>query len=172
MRIKQTPDVEVKYLLRQHLNVNYDGLSENDEVWKKFKDQIIFNATKDEEKRPDGYLKVPFKEALSLVAKRAVFIQKGIAFVPLRELSQIACSHFRWKLSSEMIKAYKYLPNILKDQRLQQMLMALSNHNAIDFNIYEVKPVGDGDRINLADLDYHSRLSFPPCMKTLHQVLK
>jgi len=50
--------------------------------------------------------------------------------------------------------------------------MALSNHNSIDFNIYEVKPVKDGDRISLADLDYHSRMSFPPCMKALFQVLK
>jgi hypothetical protein len=35
------------------------------------------------------------------------------------------------------------------------MLMALSNHNAIDFNIYEVKAPADGDKIALADLDYH-----------------
>lgn len=61
---------------------------------------------------------------------------------------------------------------ILKDQRIQSMLLALSNHNAIDFNIYEVKAPSDGDKINLAELDYHARLSFPPCMKALHQVLK
>jgi hypothetical protein len=48
------------------------------------------------------------------------------------------------------------------------MLMALSNHNAIDFNIYEPKTLTDSDRINLSDLDYHARLSFPPCMKALH----
>ena len=52
------------------------------------------------------------------------------------------------------------------------MLLALSNHNAIDFNIYEVKAPTDSDKINLAELDYHARLSFPPCMKALHQVLK
>ena len=56
-----------------------------------------------------------------------------------------------------MVKAYKYLPAILKDQRIQQMLMALSNHNAIDFNIYEVKALTDGDKISLADLDFHAR---------------
>jgi len=52
------------------------------------------------------------------------------------------------------------------------MLLALSNHNAIDFNIYEVKAPADSDKINLNELDYHARLSFPPCMKALHQVLK
>ena len=52
------------------------------------------------------------------------------------------------------------------------MLIALGNHNAIDFNIYEVKAPTDSDKIRLQDLDYHLRKSFPPCIKGLYQALK
>ena len=38
------------------------------------------------------------------------------------------------------------------------MLLGLSNHNAIDFNIYEVKAPTDSDKINLSELDYHARI--------------
>ena len=73
---------------------------------------------------------------------------------------------------SELSKAYKFLPTILKDQRLSQLLINLSNHNAIDFNLTEVSAPKDSDKIRLSDLDYYSRQSFPPCMKSLYTVLK
>jgi len=52
------------------------------------------------------------------------------------------------------------------------MLINLSNHNAIDFNLYEAKAPIDGEKIKLSDLDYYSRKSFPPCMKQLITVLR
>ena len=90
----------------------------------------------------------------------------------MQELIQIATAHFRARISSELIKAYKYLPSILKDERLQSMLINLSNHSAIDFNLYEAKAPTDADKINLADLDFYSRRSFPPCMKSLLTVMR
>jgi DNA primase large subunit len=35
---------------------------------------------------PHHFVKVPFKEAISLVGRRAVFIHAGIAYVPIVEL--------------------------------------------------------------------------------------
>lgn len=52
------------------------------------------------------------------------------------------------------------------------MLINLSNHNAIDFNLTEVAAPKDSDKIRLSDLDYYARQSFPPCMKTLYTALK
>jgi DNA primase large subunit len=92
--------------------------------------------------------------------------------VQVKDLCQIATAHFRAKLSGELVKAFKYYPTILKDERLGQMLMNLSNHNAIDFNLYEPKGPADADKINLADLDFYSRKSFPPCMKALYASLR
>jgi hypothetical protein len=37
-------DDEVKVLLSKHLDIHYEALKENDEDWRKFKDQICFNA--------------------------------------------------------------------------------------------------------------------------------
>jgi len=60
----------------------------------------------------------------------------------------------------------------MKDERLNSMLISLSNHSAIDFNLYEAKGPSDQDKINLADLDFYSRKSFPPCMKSLMTALR
>jgi DNA primase large subunit len=121
---------------------------------------------------PHHFVKVPFKEAISLVGRRAVFIHAGIAYVPIIELKQIAVAHFRAHISQELNKALKYLPQLMKDERLNSMLIGLSNHSAIDFNLYEAKGPSDVEKINLADLDFYSRKSFPPCMKSLMTALR
>jgi DNA primase large subunit len=117
MRIRMLADDEVKQMLSKNLDIHYEALKDTDDDWVKFSDNIKFNADKDNQ-RPGQFLRVPFKEALSLVGKRSVFLHKGIAYVPINQLQSIACSHFRQKLSHELIKAYKYLPTILKDSRI------------------------------------------------------
>lgn len=47
------------------------------------------------------------------------------------------------------------------------MLLSLSNHNAIEFNFVEIKPLADGEKVTLSNLDFYSRKAFPPCMKSL-----
>ena len=44
--------------------------------------------------KPDHFVKVPFKEAISFVGLRSLFIYQGIAYVPIVELKQIAVAHF------------------------------------------------------------------------------
>lgn len=72
----------------------------------------------------------------------------------------------------ELTKAFKYLPTILKDARLSKLLINLSNHNSIDFNLESVAAPKDTDKIRLADLDFYSRKTFPPCMKAVFTALK
>jgi len=43
MRIKATPDVEVKMLLSKHLGVHYETVSPESAEWAKFREQITFN---------------------------------------------------------------------------------------------------------------------------------
>lgn len=56
------------------------------------------------------YIKVPFKEALSLISSGRVFMNKGFAYVHLSELSTIAKNQFKNRLSKELSKAYNFLP--------------------------------------------------------------
>jgi hypothetical protein len=76
---------EVKTLLNKHLDIHYEALKSTDPEWANYKDQITFKTGSEGEK-PEDYLKVPFKEALPLIAKRQVFLLKGIAFVPITQL--------------------------------------------------------------------------------------
>lgn len=139
--------------------MNYEQLDENDAIWKEYRAQITFNLNKFKKTRVDAkdYIKVPFKDALSLVAMRQVFVHKAIAFVNIQDLNSIARSQFRSKLMGELVKAYKFLPTILTDDRLRQLLINLSNHNVIDFNISDVAAPTDSEKIRLSDLDYYSR---------------
>jgi hypothetical protein len=89
----------------------------------------------------------------------------GIAYVHIRDLPIIAAAHFKLKLTAELVKASKFFPEIMKDERLQTLLIQLSNPNSIDFNFYEAKAPTDADKIRLSDLDFYSKKSFPPCMK-------
>lgn len=76
------------------------------------------------------YVKVPFKEAISLVGRKSVFIRKGVAFVPLRELYSIASAHFRAKVSLELVKASKHIGQITaRDPRMKELLEALGRIN-------------------------------------------
>lgn len=76
--------------------------------WEKYKESIAFS--KNSVANPKYYVKVPFKEATALVGRRAVFLHKGMAYVPLKELYNISAAHFKAKLMKELIKAYKYYP--------------------------------------------------------------
>jgi DNA primase large subunit len=71
--------------------VTYQSLKEEDPDWTKFQNSITFRST-DPKVNASDFIKVPFKEALSLVARRQVFVNKGIAYVPITELFSIASS--------------------------------------------------------------------------------
>jgi DNA primase large subunit len=97
------------------LGVKYETLEESDPVWQKHRKAITFNQKDPNNCGASHFIKVPFKESLALIGRRQVFLHKAIAFVPISDLKSIASSHFRAKLSQELMKAYKHLPMILKD---------------------------------------------------------
>jgi hypothetical protein len=53
---------------------------------------------------------VPFKEAISMIGRRNVFLHMGVAYVPIKELYLIANAHFRARLAGELNKAFKFFP--------------------------------------------------------------
>jgi DNA primase large subunit len=111
--VKTVPPSAILELIKTNFNLNYEQLTEDDEQWKKYHEFITFNS--EPGTLPQHFIKVPFKEALSLVGSKQVFINKGTAFVPLKNVSSIAASHFKAKLAQELAKANKFIPQILKD---------------------------------------------------------
>lgn len=162
--------------------MEYEQLGLEHEDWKNYADMITFNLPmklkKKGENRPfirdnhaKDFIKVPFKIASSLVGGKQCFIRKGKAFVHIDDLNTIARSLFKEKMFGELARAYKFLSTILQDPRLQKLLIDLSNHNSIDFNLQDVSAPKDLDKINLSDLNYYQRKAFPPCMKALFTAL-
>ena len=92
-------------MLEQSCDVKYDQCKTEDEDWKRLNDKITFVCERNSAlgREAKDFIKVPFKEASSLVMRRAVFLNKGIAYVPLKELYSIAAAHFRTKLTKELI---------------------------------------------------------------------
>lgn len=166
VRMSEVDPKVIQGLLESKCGISYQACSENDQDWIKFSQNITYRMKTNEDKKPSCFVKVPFKEAISLVGRRQVFLFNGFAYVPIKELTGILSAHFRARVSAELAKAFKFMGEFFKDERISSLLMNLSNHNMIDFNLEEVKAPSD-EKIRLSDLDYYSRKHFPPCMKAL-----
>ena len=58
-----------------------------------------------------------------------------MAYVFIDDLNTILRTQYRNRLFSELGKCYKFLSTILSDVRLSKLLIDLSNHNSIEFNL-------------------------------------
>ncbi len=67
-------------------------------MWISKQEEICYQNRGEATKNPENYVKVPFKNAISLVGKRQVYIHQGIAYVPLKDLYSIASAHFKAEL--------------------------------------------------------------------------
>eukprot|EP00743_Colponemidia_sp_Colp-15_P006874 GILK01007417.1.p1 GENE.GILK01007417.1~~GILK01007417.1.p1 ORF type:complete len:450 (-),score=49.40 GILK01007417.1:147-1496(-) len=115
-----------------------------------------------------GFYKVAFEEALSLISKRQVYLEAGFAFVPRDQLSTIIGSRFRASLSKSLSVAHKALPHVMGDERIAPLLRNLSKqYVGQDFT-----QTGNTAKISLDQLDTFAMRSYPPCMRNLHEHLR
>ena len=68
------------------------------------------------------FFKVPFTDVLDLVKKRAVYIQKGFAYVGQNDLVSIIIGGFRSHLSLALAKASRMIHVVDDDARLKPIL--------------------------------------------------
>lgn len=120
-------------LLQSKCQMRYERLHREHKDWAKLKESITFNldnqlrrgkqqttkkpqaANVNVEDHASDFIKVPFKDALNLVAQRQVFLHKGFAYVHVSDLNQIARTQFKNAQFSELNRAFKFLPTILQD---------------------------------------------------------
>lgn len=116
------------------------------------------------------YYKVPFQQALSLLAHRQVFIQGGFAFLPIGKLVATVVSRFRILLSRALSEAAQLFDHVSGDTRIGPLLKNMNKqYIGKDFN----KSSGGGvDKLTPDIVDDAAEHNMPLCMKHLHHNLK
>ena len=89
------------------------------------------------------YYRVPFLEAIDLIGRREVYLEKGYAYVPQAKLHSIVVSRFRASLSRSLAKASGSLAAAAADPRLGPLLTNvekhdLERHNAASRGLFEM----------------------------------
>ena len=114
------------------------------------------------------FFRIPFTQALDLVAHRQVFLEAGFAYVPVERLVSIIVARFRSSLSRGLLDAFGSMPYVLADGRIAPLVSNMAKqYTGKDFS--ETK---SGDNINVNDLDMLADRSMPLCMRVLHKNLR
>jgi len=114
------------------------------------------------------FFRIPFTQALDLVAHRQVFLEAGFAYVPVERLVSIIVARFRSALSRGLLDAFGSMPYVLADGRIAPLVSNMAKqYTGKDFS--ETK---SGDTINVNDLDMLADRSMPLCMRVLHKNLR
>ncbi|XP_069830570.1 DNA primase large subunit [Dendropsophus ebraccatus] len=114
------------------------------------------------------FYKVPFQAALDLVRPRKVFLSKGFAFIPHKDIVTLILNDFRTRLSKALALSARSLPIVQSDERLQPLLSHLS-HSYVGQDFSSQKNTG---KISLDQIDALASKSFPLCMRQLHKSLR
>ncbi|XP_039252683.2 DNA primase large subunit-like [Styela clava] len=115
-----------------------------------------------------NFYKVPFTDVLNLVSSRRVFINSGYAYVPQSELISIISTRFREHLSKALAQTSRSLPELEEDDRLLPILRGFNKNTLAE--AYD--PNKNAGKVSIKQIDELSKISFPLCMRQLHQVLR
>jgi len=116
------------------------------------------------------YYKVPFTRALQLLKSRSVYVENGIAFVPLSKLVTIIVSTYRSSLSKGLVEAsHVFDRTVAPDTRIAPLLKNMNKqYTGKDFG----KSEGSIDKLTAGDVEKAAEHNMPLCMKNLHINLK
>ncbi|RUS16956.1 DNA primase large subunit [Endogone sp. FLAS-F59071] len=115
------------------------------------------------------FFEVDFERVPDLVSRRAVYLRRGKAYVPMSEQISLVIEEFRKHLAKALEVTARALPRMDEDQRLLPVLTNI-NKQCMD-NTYNSGGKGIAGKIGADDVDslvHH----FPPCMRHLHTQLR
>lgn len=131
------------------------------------------------ERNHEEVFKVSFTKALRFIARRAVALQDGYAFLTRNEIISIVCDVFDEHLDNELKFARQHLN--FNNVQVQYLIEAL------DIVYYDYKDKIDEDkrrnrtnkdvenqnpyRIDVNDIEHAVKNHFPPCIRYLHESL-
>ena len=115
------------------------------------------------------YYRVPFVEAVDLIGRREVYLERGKAYVPAAKLHAIVVARFRAALSRSLAKASSSLAAATADPRLAPLLGNIEKHDLSGDGGLEDDDV---EGIAPEQIDALADQSMPLCMQQLHGALK
>lgn len=114
------------------------------------------------------YYKIPFVQAIDLIASRACFVKKGQAYVPLPRVVSILVAKFRMSLSRSLVLAAAAFSTVEEESRIAPLLKTMNSQ--MTFRPVETVSTGDMD-VTAATIDSLAS-NMPLCMSQLHAGLK
>ena len=118
----------------------------------------------------DEFYNVAWELVPDLVAKRAVLLHRGRAFVPRSECTSIVLNRFKEELELSLEAIAREIP-FLRDDRIVPLLDALRRCDySLDAAMSSSSSTLAG-QLSAADIDKASA-HFPPCMQNLHRNLR
>lgn len=123
----------------------------------------------EEEIMKTDFYKVNFEQAIELVRKRQVYLEKGYAYVPKTDLMTLIVGAFRAKLSAALTATSRALPNLEEDSRLLPMLGNLSKQYL--GNDYGATNGTEKRKVTPGSIPQLAQESFPLCMRHTQDAL-
>ncbi|KAH8065184.1 DNA primase [Aureococcus anophagefferens] len=108
-------------------------------------------------------------DAIDLIGRREVYLEKGYAYVPAAKLHAIVVARFRSALSRSLAKASSSLAAAAGDPRLSPLLNNIEKHDLSNGKDLEDDDV---EGIHPEQIDALAKQSMPLCMQQLHGALK
>lgn len=111
------------------------------------------------------YYKIPFTQALDLVAKRQCYVANGMAYVPLPKIISILTAQFRVALSKSLVLTSAAFSSQPEDARIQPLLQSM-NHQYTGSSHEDAhdQPEGMLYAQNVSQFTKH----MPLCMSQMH----
>lgn len=120
------------------------------------------------------FYKVPFQQALQLIAPRQVYLERGMAYIPVTRLLHIITVRFRQNLSHALTEASTIFDRVVSaDTRIAPLLKNMSKQFiGADFASRN-SGLNNADKLSSPEqVEEASKLHFPLCMKHLHNGLQ
>ncbi|CAO3586144.1 unnamed protein product [Absidia cylindrospora] len=117
----------------------------------------------------ETYFEVDFEKVPDLVRRRAVYVHKGKAFVPMANQLSLVLDEFGSQLSKMLQATAKALPRLEEDDRLKPILVNVEKQYA--GKTYTGGESVDGD-LKAADVDKMVEQHGPLCMRTINDGLR
>lgn len=149
--------------------LEYDLVGADDKLALRDRLMGLCNINKEGDYAGALYYKIPFQQALPMIASRSVYLERGYAYVPLQRLVSIIVTRYRIHLSKALTEASSMFDNVATDSRIGPLLKNMNKqYVGRDFN----KSSQATDKLTPDKVDAVADNHMPLCMKNLHMSLK